>query len=110
MKVEFSAFPGRRNFVDVTGEDPPPIIPEPDVIIQQEVAEPLFQRLPPENQVEELPLLHRDIASLRSALRGDASTVGEPEAERGHSSASSTISQRPPCDGEWTIRKILQAS
>ena len=62
------------------------------------MAEPLFQRLPPESQVEESSVLPRDIASLRRALRGDALTVGEPEAERGHSSASSTISQRRPRD------------
>ena len=69
------------------------MVSEPDVIIQHQDAEALFQRLPPEGQEEESQVHPRDIASVRGALGGDASSVGEPEAERGHSSASSIISQ-----------------
>ena len=98
MKVEFSAFPGRRNFVDVTGEEPPTLNPEPDVIIHQQVAEPLFQR--PPSEAEESPVRPQDINSLRGALGGDASSVGEPEAERGVSPASSTFPQRRPRDSQ----------
>ena len=91
MKIEFKNFPGRRNYVDVTREESPPA-PEsqPEVIvIERPGAESLHQRPPQASDDEGPGLNQQDLESLRGALVG---TEGEPEAERGLSSASSVTS------------------